>query len=118
MNSFDITVLLNNNKTTTFAVVPHDNHENAYPTYFQLLVDHEPFSEIRLNDELIWEVCKGKDLCTEDLRQIMSQIESNVYKKSVEEGPVNNQDKHNEKLHNATWFERIVNTFGSKKSAA
>lgn len=118
MNSFNITVLLNNNKTTTLTVVPHDNHENSYPTYFQLLKDEELYSEIRLNDELIWEVCKGKDLCTDDVHQIMSQIESNVYKKSAEEDPMNNQDTHDEKLHNSTWFERIVNTFGSKKSAA
>ena len=113
MNTFDITVLLDNDKATTFTVVPHDNNENSYPTYFQLLSEHKLHSEIRLNNDLEWEVCKGNDLSTPNIQLIIAQIQVSLFRKPEADNPVPQS-----KEHYATWFDKILNTFNNKKSAA
>lgn len=120
MNTFEIVVSLNNtnNKASVLTVMPHDNHENSYPTYFQLFEDSKLFAEIRLNDELQWEICKGAELPPQDIQLLMKEIEINVYKHPSEENSACVQVEQAEKPHSASWLDKILTSLGSKKSAA
>jgi hypothetical protein len=114
MNTFTITVSLVNNIPTSFIVIPNDNNENSYPTYFQLLAEGTPYTEIRLNDDLIWEVCKGYELDEVDIQLIMAQIEISLYGKSE----AINANLENDKIEPLASINEIINTISNKQSAA
>lgn len=118
MNAFDITVSLTEG-LKNFTVIPADNTENTYSTYFQLLYNDQPFNEIRLNEDLAWEVCKGREMSEQDLKTIVRQIESVLYYKPIETGsPMASAKDLSENTSSVSWIEKIFKTLSSKKSAA
>jgi hypothetical protein len=115
MNTIHITVPLNN-KSTTFAVIPADNTEGSYSTYFQLLLDNKPYCEIRFNDDSVWEVCKGQDLPEEDLSRIIKEVESLLYRKPASyDATIETKSEQKQPL---SWIDKILNAFHTGKSAA
>jgi hypothetical protein len=80
MQPFDITILIED-EYVTLTVIPSDNGENDYSSYFELLKDNQEYCHVKIDEENIWQICKGPELSKEELKQITDQIETSYYKK-------------------------------------
>jgi hypothetical protein len=81
MDSFNITTRINN-EPTTITIVPSDNGENAYSTYYQLKNGNESLCDIFLNEDNEWEICKGCHISPEEFKNITMIIEGTIVKSS------------------------------------